>query len=158
MIVEAGVVIETRNDIAVVLVERTKMCKSCMAKGSCMESPTDTSVKVTAKNLLQARIGDKVELSISSKKLLTLSAAIYILPLLFLFVGAILGPIINEGTGIKIEKDIASALAGIIFLVVSFLAVALFTKRYKPGGEISPVIAAILQENIDDKSFDMDDG
>jgi len=119
------------------------MCDSCLAKNSCIAGPTGQKVKVTAKNPLGAKNGDRVVISISSKKLITLSVTIYILPLMFLFIGAVLGPGLTTILGISFDYDSASAFFAVLFFVIAFLSVALYMRRFKPGGEISPEITEI---------------
>lgn len=145
MIVETGTVTKTQNGEAVVLVRRGDSCASCGAGCTCGGGHDDRiMMKVIAHNGPNAQVGDRVEVALSSGKLLTLSLITYILPLVFLFIGAIIGKPIAAALGWTLDAELASAFFGIGFLIASFLGVTLIMRRYRPGGKISPSIIKIL--------------
>jgi sigma-E factor negative regulatory protein RseC len=144
VIVESGIVTQTNDLTANVRVNRSDACSSCGTGCVCAGESSAQSVDVVAHNPIGAQKGDRVELSLSTGKLLGLSAVTYILPILFLFIGALTGNTLAKAIGLNLEADMASALTGFLFLVLSFLAVAIALRKHEPGGKISPIIVRVI--------------
>lgn len=144
MLTESGTVIENQNEHSVVRVRRGEACGSCSVGCTCADDQSPQIMNVVAQNLIGAKVGDRVELALGTGTLLSLSAMTYLVPLLFLFAGALSGHRIAVAIGWSIDADLAAAAFGFAFLVVSFLGVALLLRRQKPGGAISPMIVKIL--------------
>ena len=143
MITERGTVLETRNDLATLLVKRGDACGSCGAGCHC-GTHDEKTMRVEAKNAIKAQTGDVVEIAMETDKLIGLSMLTYIVPIVFLFIGGLAGAPLARAFSMNISADLASALFGIAALVVSFLGVGLYTRRIKPGGVMSPVILRVV--------------
>ncbi len=145
MITESGIVLQNLDATALVKVRRGEACESCGAGCACAGETETRIMQVTAQNPLGAKEGDHVELAITTGTLLSLSAITYLVPIVFLFLGALLGKPMATGLGWSMDGELASALFGFIFLVISFLVIAFIMRRQRPGGKISPIIVKILK-------------
>lgn len=99
---QIGTVESLYNNTAQIRIKRASACgENCSScKGGCV--PTEILVK--AKNHIGAKKGDIVAIEMESKKVLGAAALVYIIPLIFLIAGYILGEYLtkNENWGILI--------------------------------------------------------
>ena len=119
MIEESGRIVEVEGAFAWIESERTTTCGGCAARNGC---GTATLAKVLGKrrlrlrviNRINARVGDNVVIGISESGLLRGSLAVYAVPLLGLFIGALIGSVL-DGQFFPAGSDtlsIAGAAAG----------------------------------------------
>lgn len=146
MMEEIGTVVELKGKhLAVVLCEKSSTCEHCVSMESCKISDDNRSMLVEAHNVVGAQVGDKVRLSISSKKFLTSSFLVYIVPLFALIVGAGLGQVIGDRLQNGINPDLLSAIMGVAFLAGSFLTIKVGSKAL-PKDAYLPRISAVIHE------------
>lgn len=143
MITENGVVLQNHDETALVRVQRGEACESCGVGCACASESQPQIMHVTAQNPLGAKEGDRVELAIATGTLLSLSALTYLVPLVFLFIGALIGKPVARAVGWSVEGELASALMGFFLFVIGFLGIAFLLRQQKPGGKISPIIVKI---------------
>jgi sigma-E factor negative regulatory protein RseC len=96
MIEESGVVVSIDGQYARVRIERRTVCGGCAANGACGTSLIEryfgrSSIHVEALNQAQAAVGERVILGISEQGLLSVSFAVYFVPLAGLLGGALAG-------------------------------------------------------------------
>jgi sigma-E factor negative regulatory protein RseC len=123
MIEENAHVVETEGEYAWVETERRSSCGSCSAKGC----GTGALSKILGRrvqrlkvlNPVDAQPGDEVVLGIQEEVLLKGSLAVYIVPLVAMLAGGLLGEVLAPQWGSDGEG--LSALLGLIGLVVGFL-------------------------------------
>lgn len=125
-----------------VKIKRHAQCAGCSHSGLCNPFGRDFMV-VTAKNRQGAKIGDNVEVGFSIVNRKKAMVILYILPLLFFIVGAILGfyldPLNNE--------DVSSSVGGIVLLVISFAIIYLYHKLLvKEQPTLIPTIIRIINQ------------
>ena len=94
MIEETGVVTKAEGITAKVLVQKRGSCESCAATGVCESSKG--GMEIEALNPVQARVGQRVKVSIKPQVYLKGTMLIYGLPLIALLAGAILGKDLGE--------------------------------------------------------------
>lgn len=124
MIEETGTVIELKGpSTAVVLCQKGSFCDHCAAMDACRLGDDNQSMTVEAHNALAAEVGDRVVLAVSSKTFLTSSFIVYIVPIVFLLIGGLLGQYIGEEMISGVSPQLLSALIGVAFLVGSFLTI-----------------------------------
>ena len=83
----------------------------------------NTSMQVEAHNTVAAEVGDRVVLAVTSKTFLTSSFVVYIVPIIFLLVGGLIGQYIGETVITDLPAQLLSALFGVSFLVGAFLTI-----------------------------------
>ena len=141
---ELGVVVEVKEDGAVVRMMRAGSCEGCSAGGSCKAVSGDRLL--IASNPVGAKPGQHVEIKIEGGAFLKASFLVYMVPIIFLFIGAALGG--NFGPRIYggMSVDYWQALAGAAFLALSIVAVRLYDKKVKNNSMLKPVITKILDQ------------
>ncbi len=147
MIEETGSVVELKGkQIAVVLCQKSSFCQNCAAMRSCQSGSDDRSMLVEAFNPIGAEVGDRVKIVTSSKTFLQSSFLLYIVPLIFLLVGAVSGRVVGSFLETGPNPDLLAALLGVAFLAASFLVIRVGSRAI-PMEATMPRVAEILQED-----------
>jgi sigma-E factor negative regulatory protein RseC len=132
-LVEEGIVTEIKNGIATVSVINSESCEECSAKIFCH---TENNVRnVTAKDPYGVKAGDKVQISIKGRSVVTASFLLYGLPLVLLIAGIFIG--MNY---FKDNSELLSSLAGIAFVGIYFLAIHFISNSNRRKNKFLPKI------------------
>jgi len=141
MVSEQGIVEKLNKGIAVVRVRQRSACKHCSSKDSCDISSRDILVEMP--NVLQAQVGDYVEISLPEGALLKLSALVYLTPIIFLILGAFLGSFIAKF--LHTDSTWGAVTGGAVFLGIAFWGLRMFERAGKRSGDSSyPRMTRIL--------------
>ncbi len=144
MIEESGTVVELRGKhVALVICKKSSFCKNCASMESCHIGSDNRTMSVEAQNNLGAQVGDSVKIQTSSKHFLQSSFLLYILPLVGLVAGALLGKGLGERFAGGMDPDLLSALMGTGFLVGAFLLIKI-ASRAIPKDSYMPRITEII--------------
>lgn len=147
MIEEVGTIVELRGKhVALVLCEKNSMCEHCATAGACHIGDDGRARTVEAVNAIGAQVGDKVRVAVSTRTFLQSGFILYILPLIALVVGAVIGKAVGEHLKVGLNPDLLSALFGAFFLVGSFLLIR-FGSQSLSKEAFRPRIVAILGED-----------
>ncbi len=131
-----GVVIQTTGNIAKVKANRHGDCKNC---GAC---PGDNAMVVDAINPLGAKPGQHVAFEIKEVNMLKAAFVVYILPLVAVFIGALVGGLIAEKIG---QWNIPfQIIGGIVAFVLSIIYIKFFDKAANKDEKMKPTITRIL--------------
>lgn len=130
MISEEGVIEKISKKTAYVKVVQRSACDHCSSRGSCNVSE-ERDMTIAVDNSLNAKEGDRVELSVPDGAVLKLSLLVYIFPVIALLVGAILGYFMSFQW--KTDPSLTEFLTGILFLVVSFISLKVFETKKIAG-------------------------
>jgi sigma-E factor negative regulatory protein RseC len=141
---EIGVVMETSGMTAKVMMTRSGSCESCSASGTCKAVSDDRVME--ADNPLGAEPGQHVLLKIESGMFLKATFLTYMLPVIFLFLGAYLGGKFGPEISGAISVDNWQALGGVAFLVLSAAMVRLYDRKVKKSKLLKPVIVKIIED------------
>ena len=132
MIVEYGTIVELKGrQLAVVLCQKQSACKHCPSSGACQIGDDGKSMLVESFNQIGADVGDKVKVVTSTKHFLQSSFMLYIVPVIGLLIGAIVGQAIADNTDIGIDPPLLAALIGVAFMVGTFLTIRVGTNSLK---------------------------
>ncbi len=125
---------------AVISVIRESSCgKSCASCNGCSEkSRVITSV---ANNLCNAEVGDRVCVETPTRQIIGIASAVYILPLVFLFIACFVATAFGAGEGVCI----LSAAAGV---ALGFVFVRLINKRISKKCETECNIVSVLNGDV----------
>lgn len=107
--VEKGQIIELKNEYAIVKIMRTDACSKC---GVCKTGNNKNEMLIEAKNLCNANLGDWVNIDLQPQNFLKAIFIMYVIPLITLMAGFILGNIYNEAFGF---------ILGLIFMLFTYL-------------------------------------
>ena len=126
MICESGRVVEVEPGWAVVETIRTSACKSCSAKAGCgqgllnsMSSGKRSWIRVSTKDFSESvNVDDEIELVLPERVMLIGSFWVYLMPLLFLLLGAIVGSYGAAPADEEISAIIGAGLGFVIACVV----------------------------------------
>lgn len=141
---EIGVVMEASGGTAKVMMTRSGSCESCGAAGSCKAVSDDRVME--ADNPLGAEPGQQVVLKIESGLFLKATFLTYMLPVIFLFLGAYLGGKYGQEISGAISVDNWQALGGVASLVLSAVLVRLYDRKIKKSKVLKPVIVKIIED------------
>ena len=139
-----GIVIKVNSSTAWVKCTKSAACESCKAKDFCdTVGGSDDDVEVEAINAAQAKVDDRVTISFKTSSLLKVSFLVYMVPVLFLILGVVIGdkiaPIFNYG------RSIFSVLVGLLFLLAAFFFVKTKGKELSKKEAYKPKISRILK-------------
>lgn len=133
---EQGFVIEVIDDLAKIKVGRHSDCKNC---GAC---PGSDSIIISANNKMGAKPGQRVLIEVKETNVLKAAFVVFILPLIALFIGVMLGGIIGEY--IKFNIFMSRVIGGIITFLLSIFIIKIFDKASAENEKSKPVIIRIL--------------
>ena len=133
---EVGFVHKIKGGTATVRFERKTACENC---NMCLKPREEMYVELKLKNSLNAKVGDKVEVTMGQRAVLTASFIVYVVPLLVMAIAL--------GATFKLELWI-SLVASLGSLALSFIGVALVDKLIiKKKADYLPVMSAIIKED-----------
>ena len=98
-IIETGRAIETRDGMAIVLIEQGRSSEGCGMGKLDLCKPGGAGMRFSVENGIGAVEGDRVRLGLEQKTQMKGYFLVYILPLLVLVLGAIAGYVISETSG-----------------------------------------------------------
>ncbi len=147
MIEEVGTIVELRGKhVALVLCEKNSMCEHCATAGACHIGDDGRARTVEAVNAIGAQVGDKVRVAVSTRTFLQSGFILYIVPLIALVVGAVIGKVVGEHLECGLNPDLLSAIFGAFFLGWSFLVIRLGSQTLSAEA-FRPRIVAILTDD-----------
>ena len=132
MNIECGIIIDIKDDKALVESDPLSFCSSCSSSDACSMKIKGKSRKVWMTNDIKAKIGDKVKFESNPKANILLSLIYYLMPVTLLLIGALFFANFSDIYGI--ETDIAAATGGIIGLILSFLIIYIFSRLFTNKG------------------------
>jgi sigma-E factor negative regulatory protein RseC len=136
--------VDSSTSTAWVKCSKSAACESCKAKDFCdTVGGSDDDVEVEAINAVGAKINDRVFISFETSSLLKVSFLVYMVPVLFLILGVVIGdkiaPIFNY------DRSIFSVLVGLLFLLAAFFFVKATGKELSKKDTYKPKIIRILK-------------
>ncbi len=112
------------DGMAEIEVTRRSSCgHDCAKCGGCGGLETQT-LYVTAKNKVEAKVGERVLIEGETKQMLGLAGLAYMLPVVLFFLGFAVGAVLRKGEGI-------STLCGGTGFVLGILAGVIYSRRMK---------------------------
>ena len=146
MFEEEGRVVKVEEGYAIVHTERGSSCDGCGAKASCHAlggSDNSKTMEMKVINDIGAETGDKVKVAIDSLVLLKSSFLVYVLPLVAMITGGILGENYAKNNMPAHDPDLFAGGVGILCLVVSFLFIRFWSRNLEKKREYQPRIIRI---------------
>lgn len=147
MIETQAVVVKIEDAVAYVQAERKSSCSGCS------ESSCGTSVLANffgqktplyrARNDVGAKVGDRVVVGVNETALFQGTLLLYLLPLLLLFIGALIGAAMAATAEARDGYAVAGAALG---LAAGFAWLKVFSARIGSGGRYQPVILSRVMD------------
>ncbi len=146
-----GTILKTSGNHALVSTTRRGICDGCTDRSSCTyddpftNATEDMLEKITALNPVNAQPGDHVEFDLPGHTELSLSVLIWVVPLLGLIAGAVLGAYTHQL--LSMDRDSATLL-GLVAGAAAAFAVVIRIDRKATGDErLTPVIQKVLSSS-----------
>lgn len=127
------------KNVVEVQMQRGSGCGQCTA----CEAMSDGTFNIFAKNEIGAQLGQRVEIVVSSSEALKISALVYILPVIFLFVGYILGFFLSKLLGFVANAEFFGIGIGFGFFVAGLFVVIIVDKKNSKQKDIKAEIIGI---------------
>lgn len=145
MLEETGIVTGLKaNGFAFVRTTGGEGCGSCGCRGACQALGGGTERKITALNRAGATVGDQVLITTGSGSFLKASFVVYLLPILALILGSVIGEKYGAQIWAAADPETVSVLVGLLCLGVSFMVIRLFNRRLSQNQEYYPVIEKVI--------------
>ena len=144
---EKGVVIKVDATTAWVTTTKTSACEGCAAKSSCTTLGGGKEMEVEAINDIGARIGQKVVLQFHTSPLLKATFLLYVVPILFLILGAFIGD--QAAPRFDMDPSTCSVIVGLVFLGISIKFVKSKGNKLAKKDAYRPKIVRILKDSVD---------
>ena len=130
--IEQGIVADARDGKLIVNIRRHPACGSCKACGAA----EGRLMKIELENTVDAQKGDRVSIELDDTAILRGALFFYGIPLLGLLFGIFIGKMIAERMHIGMPHEAASALFGMITMLLTFIGVRRYNsankEKYKP--------------------------
>jgi len=141
---EEGIVLSVEGSIASVRMVEGGGCEGCSSSGSCKVASGGRVLE--ADNKAGAKPGDSVTVRIEASSFLKASFIVYMVPVIFLFIGAAAGGRFGPGIYGGISVDNWQAIGGVLFLALSLFGIRLYNRRVKLVKGMMPVIIKINED------------
>lgn len=151
MMREEGLVIELDGEYAIVTGQRQKSCGTCHAANTCTVLSGglgQRAIKIRARNLCNAQVGERVFIEISERSFLKASFLVYILPLVVLFALVSWTRYLVQTFDWQVDIEILSAVVGIVSLFLTFVWLHRRSKRLEQESKEGPVIIEVLSADL----------
>ncbi len=142
MATEEGVVTAVRARTAWVKTTQNSACKHCSAKDSCQSQGKE--MRVEAINLANARSGDRVVIRFETSSLLKATFLLYVFPILWMIVGAVIGQ--NLAPRFQMNPSVLSALLAFGFLFTAVAFVKVRGNRMARKSAYQPKIVRVIRQ------------
>ncbi len=133
--IETGTIIATEGETARVRVNPAAGCANCASKSHCAMDSGGHRL-VTVRNGIGAQVGDKVEFTAKSGKVLLSAAIVWLFPIGAMIAGYIVGEIVIGGAW--------SIMSAFVFLLLAGLSLRLFDLLLARGSSFFPEITRVL--------------
>lgn len=128
-----GEVVEIKGSMAIIKFKRGKACEHC---SGCI-SFSSTEAQIEVENILNAKVGDRVELVLHERSMLKASLIAYMGPLAALIIGVLIGSIWGE---------IYAAIGGVACALLAFMVLRLLEPKFERMAEFKPRMISIIND------------
>lgn len=119
IVIKAGV--KGRPNIALVKTIQHSGCEACSVRDQCNPGAKGKAQEVEAVNLVNAREGDLIQISMDTKALLQATFLLYIFPIICMLIGAFAGNAV--GVAMAMAPSVFSLLAGLACFAAAMVMV-----------------------------------
>ena len=140
---QQGFIVEIVDDkTAKMLMQRHSACASC---GKCVQLTSETKdLVVEVDNQIGAKVGDHVEVSMETMKVMKATMLAYMLPLVFLMIGTAGSFYLLNFISYQGPLELISGLCGLLCTLLAYLYLKKNDKKYRDSGDYIPIVVKIL--------------
>ena len=142
MSTEEGTITKVSENTAWVKVRRSSMCDACNCHRTCSILGGGETMEAEALNTASAQVGDRVILKLPSTLLVKVSFIFYMIPVIFLISGVILG--MKMARNYSLEPELGAMIMGILGCTLAFLIIRLFAKKAQKNKAYVPEVIKII--------------
>jgi len=142
MSTEEGTITKVVEDKAWVKVRRSAMCDACNCQSACSTIGPGEIMEAEALNSANGKEGDRVLIKIPSKSIWKISFILYMIPVIFLISGTVIGMKLAKNYSLK--PELGALLLGVTACIFSYFLIKLFAKQVKKNKEYTPEVIKIL--------------
>lgn len=142
MSTEQGVIIKVTGEKALVRVKRNTMCEGCNSKGACHSLGGGKEMEAEALNIADATEGDRVLLSINPNSVLKIAFLVYLIPVIALVTGALLGE--KYASRFSLSPETGALLLAILAFTVIMIPIKYFGNKIGARDEYTPRIIKVI--------------
>lgn len=143
---EVGVVHKIKGSMATIRFERKTACDNC---NMCLKPKEEMYVELKLKNSLNAKVGDKVEVTMGQRAVLTASFIVYMLPLLLMAI------VIVCTYQLEVWVSLVASLGS---MVIGFICVSLIDKLIiRKKADYLPSMSEIITEENTNIEFNSEE-
>lgn len=144
MITETAIVVSIENNQTWVETQRKSACGQCSANKGCGTSVLSKVIgnkltKIKAINNIGAKVGDEVVIGLNEQSLLKGAFMTYMLPLLFMFLFAVIGQLFSENMQLQ-NNELLVVVFGVVGLLLGLRKVKSFSLTIAQDENYQPVI------------------
>ncbi len=152
MLVETGRVVAIENDGLWVETIRQSTCGSCAARKGCGHGLLNRyadgkrgyiRVLPGAGGAIDCKVDDQVRISIPEEVILRGSLVVYIVPLICMLAGALLGSGVGDG-----QNDLFTSLGAVAGFAVGFALVRWHAWRHRDDRSLQPTFLEVVQRPV----------
>lgn len=140
---QCGVVIETGAQTARVRMQRHTSCAGCNA---CKMGSSEKPIEMEALNPQNVVKGQMVEVEMEHQHVLLAAFLMYVVPLLFLVTGVVMGHYGLQAIGVKQYADLLTALIAFSMTALSYVALNRSERNQQLKLKMLPVITNVIRE------------
>lgn len=140
---EEGIVVETYGEFAKVEAKRSASCEGCASKDTCKPN-SNTSMIIEVINPINARVGDMICFEVEAGVLLKSTFVIYLMPVIFLLIGAWAGGEISKIYPLFKKGETLSVISGSLFFLISIFILISLNRYFSKSKKYKPKIKEIL--------------
>lgn len=119
-LIEEGIVKESKNGIATIVISDSENCKECTAKLYCKPGNSNER-SLTVKDTFGVNTGDRVRVSINGSQILRVSFLIYGIPLILILAGLFVGMQLFQNNKEFFSTLLAVGLVSIYIVIFRFI-------------------------------------
>lgn len=134
MIEEQATVVAVEPGRAQVETRRSGACESCKARGGCSGLGGGREARVWVADPLGVGVGERVVISVPGGVVVQASLWLYLVPVLALLGGAVLGNRLAPGYGLN--ADLGAAVLGMLAMALAFAVARVMGRRVGAGPRI----------------------
>ncbi len=135
-----GTVIQVKNTMARVLIDRKTSCSNC---NGCIMGKENKNLEIEAINTVNAEIGQLVEVDIEENNFLLAILIAYGIPFIALMGGILIATLILNNLNLNINIEIAAALNGFLLMGLTYLIIRRKEDDLKHSKRYTPIISKI---------------
>jgi sigma-E factor negative regulatory protein RseC len=147
-LVEEGTITKVVGSKALVLVGKSSMCDGCHSRSVCKNLGGGKTMEAEANNSAGGKVGDRVLLKLDTSLFLRITFLVYIIPVLALIAGAIIG--VKFGPQYSFNPELASLVLSVSAFIITFLILYVVGKLAKVKQKYIPEIVKIISSGSSD--------